>query len=108
MLRSFLECERVCCLGLAVQSKIDITALPELAKLMGKGKLGDNTTFDFMLNRPGSNFSLIHRIVGSDTQNIGSQSVRHLSEVVNFRTWHHSKYCSLQLAGREHQAPKIL
>ena len=74
-----LENKWIGCLRLAVQSKIDITALPELAKLVGKGKLGDNTTFDFMLNRPGSNFSLIHRIVGSDIQHIGSQSVRHLS-----------------------------
>merc|ERR1719192_2455528 len=46
-------------LRLAVQSKIDITALPELAKLVGKGKLGDNTTFDFMLNRPGTIVNIV-------------------------------------------------
>ena len=40
------------CLRLAIQSKVNITPLPELAKLMGKGKLGNNTTFNFMLNRP--------------------------------------------------------
>ena len=62
-----LENKWIGCLRLAVQSKVNITALPELAKLVGKGKLGDNTTFNFMLNRP-----MKEKILGSD---MGSKSV---------------------------------